>query len=145
MRKSKKKLNIKKGYKIVSISSRTEKLRSYVLSALSGMDEGCIEYEQNSWVSQPLYCGPLAVFENLNHAVWFAENENLRGAHTSEMFALWSCDYIPSQERTLWMMHCPPFDRTRKVAYNSFLLPLGTRFARRVRLLNNITIFKPGA
>ena len=142
MRKSKKKLNIKKGYKIVSISSRTEKLRSYVLSSAN---EGCIEYKQHHWVSQPLYCGPLAVFENLNHALWFAENENLRGAHTSEMFALWSCDYIPSQERTLWMPYSPLYSRTRKVQYNDFSLPPGTRFARRVRLLNNITIFIPGA
>jgi len=142
MRKSKKKLNIKKGYKIVSISSRTEKLRSYVLSSAN---EGCIEYKQHHWVSQPLYCGPLAVFENLNHAMWFAENENLRGAHTSEMFALWSCDYIPSQERTLWMPCYPPFSRARKVQYNNFPLPPGTRFAQRVRLLNNITTFKSGA
>lgn len=66
MHNRKNKLNIKKGYKLVSVT-RTGKLRSY---ALSGMDE---------------------------------------------------------------------------VAYNSFLLPHGTRFARRVRLLNNITIFKPGA
>ena len=142
MRKSKKKLNIKKGYKIVSISSMTEKLRSY---ALSGMDEGCIEYEQNSWVSQPLYCGPLTVFENLDDALQFAKDQKLRILFSSEVFALWSCDYIPSQERTLWMPCYPPFSRARKVAYNSFILPHGTRFARRVRLLNNITIFKPGA
>lgn len=140
MCKSKKKLNIKKGYKIVSISSRTEKLRSY---ALSGMDEGCIEYKQNSWVSQPLYCGPLAVFEALDDALQFAKDQKLRILFSSEVFALWSCDYIPSQERKLWM----PCRRAgaRKVAYNSFLPPHGTRFARRVRLQANITIFKPGA
>lgn len=142
MRKSKNKLNIKKGYKIVSISSRTEKLRSY---ALSGVDEGCIEYEQNSWVSQPLYCGPLAVFENHDDALRFAEDQKLRILFSSEVFALWSCDYIPSQERTLWMTYKPLFSRTRKVQYNNFPLADGTRFARRVRLLNNITIFKPGA
>ena len=142
MRKSKKKLNSKKGYKLVSISSRTEKLRSY---ALSGVDEGCIEYEQNSWVSQPLHCGPLTVFENLDDALQFAKDQKLRSVFSSEAYALWSCDYIPSQERTLWMPCYPPFSRARKVAYNSFLLPRGTRFARRVRLLNNITIFKPGA
>jgi len=142
MRKSKKKLNIKKGYKIVSISSMTEKLRSY---ALSGMDEGCIEYEQNSWVSQPLHCGPLAVFEALDDALQFAKDQKLRSLHTSGAFALWSCDYIPSQERTLWMPCYPLFSRARKVAYNSFLLPRGTRFAQRVRLLNNITVFQSRA
>ena len=145
MRKSKKKLNIKKGYKIVSISSRTEKLRSYVLSALSGTDEGCIEYEQNSWVSQPLYCGPLAVFETLDDALRFSEDQELRSLDTSEAYALWSCDYIPSQERTLWMPCYPLFSRARKVQYNNFPLPPGTRFAQRVRLLNNITTFKSGA
>ena len=145
MHKNKNKLNIKKGYKIIRIQSETEKLRSYVLSALSGMDEGCIEYEQNSWVSQPLHCGPLAVFENHDDALRFAEDQKLRSLHTSGAFALWSCDYIPSQERTLWMPCYLPLSRTRKVQYNSFPLPPGTRFAQRVRLLNNITTFKSGA
>jgi len=142
MRKSKKKLNIKKGYKIVSISSMTEKLRSY---ALSGMDEGCIEYEQNCWVSQPLHCGPLAVFEALDDALLFAKDQKLRSLHTSGAFALWSCDYIPSPERTLWMPYHPLFSRTREVKYYNFPLAYGTRFAQRVRLLNNITVFQSRA
>ena len=142
MHKNKNKLNIKKGYKIIRIQSETEKLRSY---ALSDRDEGCIEYEQNSWVSQPLYSGPLAVFETLDDALRFSEDQELRSLDTSEAYALWSCDYIPSQERTLWMPYSPLYSRTRKVQYNDFSLPPGTRFARRVRLLNNITIFIPGA
>lgn len=139
MRKSKKKLNIKKGYKIVNINSRTEKLKSYTLSSTN---MGCIEYKQNCWVSQPLHCGPLAVFENLDDALRFAESENLRSSHAFEMFALWSCDYIPSPERRLWTMRYSPYSRARKVIYYRFPLPHGTRFARRVRLLNNITTFK---
>ena len=142
MHKNKNKLNIKKGYKIVRIQSETEKLRSYVLSSAN---EGCIEYKQNCWVSQPLYCGPLAVFETLDDALRFAEDEKLRSVFSSEAYALWSCDYIPSQERMLWRPYNPLYSRTRKVQYNNFPLPPGTRFAQRVRLLNNITTFKSGA
>jgi len=141
MHNRKHRLNIKKGYKLVGIT-RTGKLRSY---ALSSIDEGCIEYEQNCWVSQPLHCGPLAVFNALDDALQFAKDQKLRSLGIHRVFALWSCDYIPSPERTLWMTYKPLFSGTRKVQYNNFPLAYGTRFAQRVRLLNNITVFQSRA
>jgi len=82
------------------------------------------------WVVPKNYCGPIAVFNNYNDAVCFAQNMQCMSDHP---LVVHKCDYVKSKEDKLWHLHMcgGNLDRIYKLGP---VLPHGTVFADRLKL-----------
>jgi len=101
---------IKKGYKVVNISKQSLCQRT-----------DWVQYSDKEWAKRKEDCGPLAVFNNKNVALRFAD---FLGGY------VYVCEYTPSKDKDLW--HCTG-KGTHGLA-GSFL-SASTRLADSVRLI----------
>jgi len=85
---------------------------------LSGFIAGeSVVYKKKKWTTRPHKCGPLAVFDTLEHAKKFLTGQ-FRGNRV-----IFKCKYKPSKILFLYT----PFSRKIDV-------PLGTKFADKVKI-----------
>jgi len=104
----------KKGYKVV---------QKYTLSSSAVIGYGSIKYIRNVWVKPVKNCGPLCVFDNLEHAERF--NHYM-------LDSIYECFYEPTDP----MRHSVYVENHS--SYSLCYLPIGTVLATKVKLTKRV-------
>ena len=110
------------GYKIVNMKGNK------YYSCMVFMGKGRIEYKINEWVYPLKKFGSLAIFDTLNNANGFL-NENLL---YNDTLCIFKCEY----EHGYLPLFCM---RGKEKAVPLFKLPEGTKFASKVKLIEKVT------
>jgi len=108
-----------KGYKICSMRG------NYYISAFSNGNE--IIYEIDEWTLPDASCGPLAVFDTLEHALNFI-------THSAVPRVIFKCKYKPAKEKKMWCYKLTPLGVVR-FTFTKAEAPKGTRLARKVKII----------
>jgi len=124
----------RKGYKVVRVSPASiSSINEVYLSATVDAKETV--YKQHEFTKRLVDCGPLAVFDNVDHAVafllWCSRNRFYRG-NIRWCVALFEVEYKPSKDQTLWYWK----NSTKETAW--FTMPNGTQYADEVKLVRPI-------
>jgi len=88
-------------------------------------DGNVVNYFLGEWIEKPKKCGPLAVFDTIEHVnqfLWYG------GGYNNQK--IFKCKYIKSKETYLYTMR--PFISSR------FILPKGTCLADKVKLIEQV-------
>lgn len=93
---------------------------------------GAITYPIGKWVGPKAYCGPLSVFDTVDHALQFVRfyyGDDGRGP-LSPHYVLFNCLFVRSKYQYLWA--------GRAYKNSSLPFPSGTQFADSIKLLEEI-------
>lgn len=118
-------MTIEKGVKLVD-------RRGGRLNSFCAPSPGAITYPVGKWIGPKTYCGPLAVFDTVDHALQFVKycyGANWQGPLPAHC-VFFNCLFIRSKHQNFWAgaagkIHCPPFQT-------------GTQFADSIQLLEEI-------
>ena len=109
---------VKIGYKVVKVGPKGV-WRPYIKPRPN--------YQVDTWASRPVGQGPLAVFNTLAAAQWF------KTFGLQREMAVFRVVYQPSKDTAIWMRPNSAYGRVELDQ-----LPLGTRLADRVMLLERV-------
>lgn len=115
--------NIKHGYKVV-IKYPNQHPASIVISNIIGK----VYYILNRWVSPNNSCGPLAVFQTLDQAIYFAR------MHVNKNIKIYTCEYVEGNQVEGLYIPGTLRDLVRYIDQ----CPSGTVFATKVKLTKMI-------
>jgi len=120
MNEGKMKLN---GYKLVDND----------LCSFSMVGDNKIKYIPDNYVKPKIDDGPLAVFDTLDHALFFISQFD------DNSYQIWKCEYIPSSERMLWCTYFGSLTKDKRtLVLKGCYCPSGTMFADQVKLLERV-------